>query len=108
MKFGHFLLNLAIRSSHERCFWFYLEFWVPSPPPKKTLLLANFLQNCVEHFAEFSLSGSNDLQEEKESPTVYGSKDNRELMDNNTAQSLTGEDIDELRRLELLSIFYNH
>ncbi|CDP07406.1 unnamed protein product [Coffea canephora] len=47
----------------------------------------------------FSTSeGSNDLQEEKESPTVYGSKDNRELMDNNTAQSLTGEDIDELRR----------
>ncbi|KAL3514760.1 hypothetical protein ACH5RR_027477 [Cinchona calisaya] len=45
-----------------------------------------------------TLEGNNDLQEEKESPTIHGSKDNRELVDNNTAQSLTGEDIDEMRR----------
>lgn len=30
------------------------------------------------------------------------SKDNRALVDNNTAQSLTGEDINALRRLDII------
>lgn len=70
-------------------------------------LLANFLQNCVKHFADFLILGNNDLQEENESPTIHGSKDNRELVDNNTSQSLTGEDIDEMRRLELFNCLCN-
>lgn len=45
------------------------------------------------NFCAFSLSG-NDLEEKD----VDGSKDNRAIVDNNTAQSLTSEDIDEMRR----------
>lgn len=43
-------------------------------------------------------NGNNNVQENIECPDAYESKDNRELVDNNKAQSLTGEDIDELRR----------
>ncbi|XP_031118360.1 tRNA (adenine(58)-N(1))-methyltransferase non-catalytic subunit trm6 [Ipomoea triloba] len=40
----------------------------------------------------------NNLEAESDSQTTDVSKDNRALVDNNTAQSLTGEDIDEMRR----------
>lgn len=54
-----------------------------------------FLTNCgiYSNFCAFSLSG-NGLEEKD----VDGSKDNRALVDNNTAQSLTSEDIDEMRK----------
>ncbi|RVX03302.1 hypothetical protein CK203_019860 [Vitis vinifera] len=48
-------------------------------------------------FAEFSLSG-NDLQETQDCQLKDEPKDNRAIVDNNKAQSLTGEDIDEMRR----------
>lgn len=62
------------------------------------------LSNCSRHFlanyvelivscCALSLLGNN--LEEKD---VDGSKDNRAIVDNNTAQSLTSEDIDEMRR----------
>lgn len=50
-------------------------------------------------FAEFSLSG-NDLQETQDCQLKDEPKDNRAIVDNNKAQSLTGEDIDEMRRWE--------
>ncbi|CAI9116920.1 OLC1v1018212C1 [Oldenlandia corymbosa var. corymbosa] len=43
-------------------------------------------------------NNNDSTKEEEESPTVQESKDNRELIDNNTSQSLTGEDIEEMRR----------
>ncbi|KAI5678346.1 hypothetical protein M9H77_09296 [Catharanthus roseus] len=42
--------------------------------------------------------GDSNNQENTECPIVCETKDNRELVDNNTAQNLSGEDIDELRR----------
>lgn len=47
----------------------------------------------IVSFCAFSLSGNN-----LEKKDVDGSKDNRAIVDNNTAQSLTSEDIDEMRR----------
>lgn len=48
---------------------------------------------------EFPLPG--DIVEEKGCCQIKDeSKDNRALVDNNTAQSLSGEDIDSMRRLE--------
>jgi tRNA (adenine-N(1)-)-methyltransferase non-catalytic subunit len=39
------------------------------------------------------------FQAESKDGQLYGeSKDNRSLIDNNTAQSLTGEDIEDMRR----------
>lgn len=52
---------------------------------------------CFFLFDEFSPSGNN-LQETQDCQLKDESKDNRALVDNNKAQSLTGEDIDEMRR----------
>lgn len=40
----------------------------------------------------------NNIQDTGECQTVDESRDNRVLIDDNKAQSLTGEDIDEMRR----------
>uniref|UniRef100_A0A5B7CBV9 tRNA (adenine(58)-N(1))-methyltransferase non-catalytic subunit TRM6 n=1 Tax=Davidia involucrata TaxID=16924 RepID=A0A5B7CBV9_DAVIN len=45
-----------------------------------------------------STTEGNNLQEKGDFQIKDESKDNRTLVDNNTAQSLTGEDIDEMRR----------
>lgn len=56
-------------------------------------------------FAEHYLSDSS--QEKGEYQSQDESKDNRSLVDNNMAQSLTGEDIDEMRRLVMLFYLFN-
>ncbi|CAH9080880.1 unnamed protein product [Cuscuta epithymum] len=54
------------------------------------------LSRVVSH----TIEGKNNLEAESGGlqTTIDSSKDNRELVDNNTAQSLTGEDIHEMRR----------
>lgn len=47
-------------------------------------------------FLNFMLG--NNIQDTGECQTVDESRDNRVLIDDNKAQSLTGEDIDEMRR----------
>lgn len=42
--------------------------------------------------------GGNSIQEKEDHVTAPESKDNRAIVDNNSAQSLTGEDIEEMRR----------
>lgn len=64
-----------------------------------------FCSATVEVFCEFLLLGDSNNQENTECPIVCETKDNRELVDNNTAQNLSGEDIDELRRLETSPLF---
>lgn len=56
-------------------------------------------------FAENYLSDSS--QEKGDDPSQDESKDNRSLVDNNMAQSLTGEDIDKMRRLVMLYHLFN-
>ena len=58
------------------------------------------LANC---FCSFIIPGNN--AQEEENVTSEELKDNRALVDNNTAQSLTGEDIDEMRRLDTPKTF---
>ena len=48
-------------------------------------------------FVEFFLLGNN-IQEKGDFQSQDETKDNRALVDNNNAQSLTGEEIDEMRR----------
>ncbi len=48
-------------------------------------------------FFEFFLFGNN-FQEKGDLQSQDKTKDNRALVDNNNAQSLTGEEIDEMRR----------
>lgn len=50
----------------------------------------------------FLVIAGNDIEEKN--VTGEEPKDNRALVDNNTAQSLTGDDIDEMRRLDCFTI----
>jgi len=49
-------------------------------------------------FLLLSFPSVSTIQEKEDQVTSQESKDNRALVDNNSAQSLTGEDIEEMRR----------
>jgi hypothetical protein len=62
------------------------------------IYLASYLSCFFFLFVvEFFLLGNN-IQEKGDLQSQDETKDNRALVDNNNAQSLTGEEIDEMRR----------
>lgn len=57
------------------------------------------LSNCIcDCFWNFNVILGNNTQENNDCQSKDESKDNRALVDDNKAQSLTGEDIDAMRR----------
>lgn len=81
------------------CLYLFIVYFFPSHR-SISMKLDIFYQLHWFSLFFFSFLSDNNAEDKKECDIKEESRDNRALIDNNTAQTLTGEDIEGMRRLE--------